>query len=169
MKLILFGLVLSFLIGCGFQLRGIERPEALSFDSIYIDGSDVDSDIHRILEEKFKRSNVQVSVKSSAAKYTVFIADERNSRRAIAHSSGQIISEFGITQEINFHLVDNKENVLIIEEQVSSERFYTFNDQILDTSFQEERLLREEMQKDIIEQIFRRINASIQEYQNKIE
>ena len=169
MKLTLFSLVLSFLIGCGFQLRGIERSEALSYDSIYIDVSDVDIDVLRILEEKFKRSNVQISDRSSAAKYTVFVADERNSRRAIAHSRGQTISEFGITQEINFHLVDNEENVLIIEEKVLSERFYAFNDQMLDTSFQEERLLRKEMQKDISEQIFRRINASIQEYQNKIE
>ena len=65
--------------------------------------------------------------------------------------------------------MDNEANVLIIEEKVLSERFYAFNDQMLDTSFQEERLLLKEMQKDISEQIFRRINASIQEYQNKIE
>ena len=167
MRLVLLSLVLCLLVGCGFQLRGTEQLEALSFDSIYIELSDVDSDILRTLGEKFERSNVQITDRSSSAQYVAFISGERNSRRAIAHSSGQMVSEFGITSAVNLHLVAISGDVLIIKEEVLAERFYVLNAQILDSSFQEERLLLEEMQKDISEQIFRRINASIHEYQNK--
>ena len=167
MRLALLSLVLCLLVGCGFQLRGTEQLEALSFDSIYIELSDVDSDILRTLGEKFERSNVQITDRSSSAQYVAFISGERNSRRAIAHSSGQMVSEFGITSAVNLHLVAISGDVLIIKEEVLAERFYVLNAQILDSSFQEERLLLEEMQKDISEQIFRRINASIHEYQNK--
>ena len=167
MRPALLSLVLCLLVGCGFQLRGTEEAEALSFDSIYIELSDVDSDILRTLEEKFERSNVQVTDRSSSAQYVAFISGERNSRRAIAHSSGQMVSEFGITRAVNLHLVNLSGDVLIVKEEVLAERFYVLNAQVLDSSFQEERLLLEEMQKDISEQIFRRINASIHEYQNK--
>lgn len=167
MRLASLSLVLCLLVGCGFQLRGTERLEALSFDSIYIELVDVDSHILRTLEEKFERSNVQVTDRSSSAQYVAFISGERNSRRVIAHSSGQMVAEFGITRAVNLQLVNLSGDVLINKEEVLAERFYVLNAQILDSSFQEERLLLEEMQKDISEQIFRRINAIIQEDQNK--
>ena len=167
MKFVSIIFVLSLLIGCGFQLRGTEQVVFLDFHSIYIETGDIHGDIHRILKDKFQQSKVEVSADSSEAQYTVLITDERNSRRAIAHSSSQIVTEYEIAQEVSLHLVNKEGDYLISQEKVSAERFYALNDQILDSSFQEERLLREEMQQDLSEQIFRRVSAGIQGYENK--
>jgi len=53
--------------------------------------------------------------------------------------------------------------------RVATERSYSFDNENLESSSEEEALLREEMRRDLSEQILRRVNISITNYQNSRE
>ena len=165
-------LIASFLFvsSCGFHLRGTQNLEmAADFESIHIEVRNEIGEMRQLLERNFLEANVEVLSSASKAEYSLLVYDERNSRRAVATTSNISVAEYEIVQQLSLELLSNDRKILIPRVTISAERTYTFDDQSLESSSEEEILLRQEMRRDLSEQVFRRVNASIRTHQSQIE
>tara|TARA_B100000029_G_scaffold511409_1_gene605376 strand:- start:689 stop:1198 length:510 start_codon:yes stop_codon:yes gene_type:complete len=160
---------LLFVSNCGFHLRGTHNLEMADFESIHIEVRNETGEMRQLLERSFLQTNVEVLSSASKAEYSLLVYNERNSRRAVATTSNISVAEYEIVQQLSLQLLSNDRKLLIPRVTISTERTYTFDDQSLESSTEEEALLREEMRRDLSEQVFRRVNASIRAHQSQME
>ena len=165
------GLIASllFVSSCGFHLRGTQSLEAADFESIHIEVRNETGEMRQLLERSFLEANVEVFSSASKAEYSLLVSDERNSRRAVATTSNISVAEYEIVQQLSLQLLSNDRKLLIPRVTISAERTYTFDDQSLESSSEEEILLRQEMRRDLSEQVFWRVNTSIRTHQSQME
>ena len=169
MKQLILLASLLFISSCGFHLRGTQNLNAADFESIHIEVRNAPGEMRQLLEGGFREANVEVLTSSSDAEFSLLVSDERNSRRAVATTSNISVAEYEIVQQVSLQLISNVRETLIPRVTISTERTYTFDDQSLESSSEEESLLREEMRRDLSEQVFRRVNASIRTYLGQVE
>lgn len=122
-----------------------------------------------LLRRSFQRSNKEVSNTASAAEYSLMVSGARNSRRAVATTSNISVAEYELVQAVDVRLLSHDREEVIPAVRITTERSYSFDNENLESSSEEEDLLQEEMRRDLSEQIFRRVNVSITNYQNSRE
>lgn len=154
------------LASCGFHLRGTQNATAADFDSIHIAAS---GEMLALLRRAFERANKKVTTTASAAEYSLSVSGIRNSRRAVATTSNISVAEYELVQAVDVRLLTQDRVEVIFSVRVATERSYSFDNESLESSSEEEALLREEMRRDLSEQIHRRVNISITNYQNSRE
>ena len=71
------------------------------------------------------------------------------------------MAEYEIRQEIDFELKASSGELLVPMAMIFVERTYTFDDENLESSSDEEELLLREMRQDLVLQIFWRMNTTI--------
>ena len=169
MKQIILLASLLFVGSCGFHLRGTQNLNAADFESIHIVVRNAPGEMRQWLERSFDEANVEVLSSAFNAEFSLLVSDERNSRRAVATTSNISVAEYEIVQQVSLQLFSNDRETLIPPVTISTERTYTFDDQSLESSSEEESLLREEMRRDLSEQVFRRVNASIRTHLGQME
>jgi LPS-assembly lipoprotein len=154
------------LASCGFHLRGTQNSAAANFNTIHISAS---GEMFSLLRRGFQRSNKEVTTTASAAEYSLVVSGVRNSRRAVATTSNISVAEYELVQVVDARLLSHDREEVIPTFRVATERSYSFDNESLESSSEEEALLREEMRRDLSEQILRRVNISITNYQNSRE
>lgn len=97
------------------------------------------------------------------------VSGARNSRRAVATTSNISVAEYELVQAVDVRLLSHDREEVIPAVRITTERSYSFDNENLESSSEEEDLLQEEMRRDLSEQIFRRVNVSITNYQNSRE
>lgn len=139
---------------CGWHLRGaLILPPDLS--SMYISARDTHSGVAADLKRTLESNKVEVTQSSSQAQMTMHIIEERNDRRTAAVSSGGLASEYELTMEVLYKITDSDNNILVPERTATVIRSYSFDPNTVTSAAQEERMLREEMRNDIIQQMAR--------------
>lgn len=154
------------LASCGFHLRGTQNAVAADFNTIHISAN---GEMLALLRRGFQRANKEVTTTASAAEYSLVVSGIRNSRRAVATTSNISVAEYELVQAVEVRLLANDRVEVIPAVRVATERSYSFDNENLESSSEEEALLREEMRRDLSEQILRRVNISITNYQNSRE
>lgn len=139
---------------CGWHLRGaLILPPDLS--SMYISARDTHSGVASDLKRTLEANNIEIARSSSQAQMTMHIIDERNNRRTAAVSSGGLASEYELTMDVRYKITDSDNNTLVPERTATVIRSYSFDPNSVTSAAQEERILREEMRNDIIQQMAR--------------
>ncbi len=154
-------LILVFsLSGCGFHLRGADEFSS-SLEVLHLTVRNVHGDLHQKLIRSFEQSGTSVIADSDGTGPGLNVSAERNTRRAVATTSTISVSEYELGLEVDIELSDRDGQMLIPETTLKTERIYTFDASSLTGSSEEEALLREEMQEDMVRQIIRRVNATM--------
>lgn len=157
MKYFVTPLVISLTLlvsACGWHLRGaLILPPDLS--SMYISARDTHSGVASDLKRTLEANNIDVASSSSQAQMTMHIIDERNNRRTAAVSSGGLASEYELTMDVRYKITDSDNNILVPERTATVIRSYSFDPNSVTSAAQEERILREEMRNDVIQQMAR--------------
>lgn len=156
---IVWGVFLLMLAGCGFQLRGEANvPEALK--TLYIQGINTQQDTLGLhLKRALVRNGITVvdDYQEGAAIFTVL--ENRYDRRVLSVGSNAQVREFELDAWVTFKVTDDKGEQLSDVQRVEASRDYQFDrDQILAMD-EQERVLREDLNKQMVQSILRRLSA----------
>ncbi len=160
----------SLLVGCGFHLRGaVNVPESLR--TVFVTGENPHSPIVMDVQRSMRASGVKLTSSAAAAPYTVYISSESEEKRSISVDAQAAAAEFQLRHSINFELRDPKGNALVGPDQLIGERVFLNDITNVVGKRDEERLIREEMRRQLAAQIMRRYQAldadRLEELQNQ--
>lgn len=151
-------LLLVLLLGaCGFQLKG---DASLPYKSIYIslpENSVLGADLRR----QIRANSGTVLADNAKDAEAVFIQISETRDRIIASLNSQgRAREYQLRLRYSFRLADNKGNLLIPVSNISLAREVTYDDNQVLSKAQEEEFLWQDMQRDLAQQILRRISTA---------
>lgn len=157
MKKILLIVLCSFLVSCGFQLRGSESA-SIPFESTYISA----------LEGKLIIPELKLAIQSSGktlvldkpqdAEAILHIISEKYSKHIWSISGSGRVREFQLRYRVSYRLTDSKGLEIVPPSVVSLSRIMPFADAQVLAKQTEEKMLTREMYRDISQQIIRRLS-----------
>ncbi len=152
------GLVLS---ACGFHLRGsVELPESLN--SVALTGTDRNSELGLGIRDAFNRSGSRVEDSPAQARSVLVILEDKTERRVLSVDGLGRASAYTLNYTLSFRLDTADGKPWIPRQSITLQRQYRFNpDTILAKGDQELRFYNE-MRRDAIDQMMRRLQAGVQ-------
>lgn len=159
LKYLLLTACCAALVACGFQLRGsADLPE--SIHTLYVQGINPRNDLGLAFRTALTRNGIHVisEYKEGAALLTVL--ENRLERRVLSvNPITAKVSEYELTLTVRLNLTDAQQNRLLQNEYYELQRDYIFDaEQVLGREA-EERLLLDEMYKQLSQTIIRRFSA----------
>ncbi len=150
--------MLIALAGCGFQLRG----EAIIPDSlkvIYIQGVEMNRDLGRELERSLTRNGVVVVSDYQKDSAILTIVEYKVDRRVLSVGSDAKVNEVELYGFAEFKVSDAEGHILSDQQRVEARRDLQFDqNQVIGTT-EEARLLREQLDQQLVQSILRRLAA----------
>ena len=145
----------AVLSACGFQLRG---QYTLPFSSVFIStpgGSVVALELRREL------ANIPTKLMPSAkdADAQLNIIEDRRDRQILSLSGAGRVREYDLKLRVVYQLVDTKGGVFIPTSEIQLSRILSYEDSRIIAKQQEEALLYQDMERDAVGQILRRMTA----------
>lgn len=151
--------ICMMLIGaCGWHLRGLE-PLPEEFKSLYLSIPNEGSELSRSLKRSLKSLGVDLVESAKDAPYTLAITNISNNRRTVSTNGRGKAAEYELTTVISYEIKNSAAETLLGPDKVSAEKIYLFDPDNVVSAFEEEQILRKEMQRDLIQQIIRRYQA----------
>jgi LPS-assembly lipoprotein len=152
-SLILAGLSALTLSACGFKLRG---PQPLPFKTIYL------GDLHNLLGGELRRQieysgTTTVTQNRAEAEVRLEVLRNDRNREILSLSADGSVREYDLERTLIFRVVDKAGNERLPANIVRARREYDFSDSQVLSKQREEDLLFEDMDRDIINQLVRRL------------
>jgi len=154
-------LLLLSLTACGFHLRGsVELPPALA--TMAVQDAKPATDIAPELRNALKNSGTQVS---ETASMVLALKAEQYGKRVLSVDSSGRAQEYGLSYTVRFLLKgvgteSERETVWLAEQTVTQTRDLRFDATAVLGAASEEAQLREEMRRDAVSQILRRLQQA---------
>jgi len=147
-----------FLQGCGWHLRGIQSlpPE---LQTLHLQTASETSDFTRSLKRSLKASDVTLADSRTGAPYSLVVSSIKRSTRTISTTNAAKVAEYAITSSVTFSVNNQEDEELVPPTLLSVEKSYYYNSANSISSYEEEALLRKEMQRELIQQLIRRYRA----------
>lgn len=153
------GLMLMLLAGCGFQLRGeASVPDELK--TLYIQGVNTQQNSLGVqLKRDLKRNGIKVleDYKEGAAIFTVL--ENRYQRHVLSVGSGAKVREYELEAWVVYQVTDENGELIGEKQRVEARRDYQFDETQILAMDEQERVLREDLNKQIVQSILRRLSA----------
>lgn len=150
-------LVATIVTGCGWRLRGTGVVENVS--SVHISSQGRFGDFYQALSRSLQASNISVVENATNAQYNIVILDQRSLRKTASVSVTVRVSEYQLTEEVTIMILAANGQPLLQRTTLSTERFFDFDENDVQSKEDEANLLRREMQSDLIRQIISHLNA----------
>ncbi|PHS67824.1 MAG: hypothetical protein COB23_09995 [Methylophaga sp.] len=152
------GVSLIALAGCGYHLRGA-APLIDSLKTMYIQGVNLREGLGFELKRGLKRNDVNVVTDYQEGSAVMTVLENRIERRVLSVGPDAKVSEYELHGQVKFSVSDGEGKVLIDSQQVEARRDYQFDqDQVLGKD-EEDRFLREQLNKQLVDSILRRLSA----------
>ncbi len=153
--------LIVMLSGCGWHLRGsFELPA--SMDRLYVKGAARYSELGVVIHDAFQSSNSILVDSPSQAKAILHILSDKTEQRILATDSSGRALEYEISYLLRFQVMDIQGEALVRDQQVKIKREYKYDPtNVLATSGEVQRL-KKDMIRASVQQMLRRINASLQ-------
>jgi LPS-assembly lipoprotein len=168
-KLLLFIVTSIALSACGFQLRGaynypfasavLQTPAASPDFGLAMRRSMETNASVKLLDE----TSAQALVAQGPAKadfVRIRVLEVFNDKKILSLSSGGKVREFQLEQRVKFDVVDAFERQILAPRTLNATREYSFSDAQALAKEGEERMLRVDMQADIIGQVLRQLQSA---------
>lgn len=142
--------------GCGFRMRG---PRPLAFDSLYV-SSGLNTPIGAELRRQILTSGTTTITEDPAAAHArLDIMRNARGREILSLSGAGTVREYQLTQSITFRVTDRAGVERLPPTTISARREYNFDDTQVIAKQQEEKLLYDDMERDLLMQLMRRLAA----------
>lgn len=152
---LVLGLAFLLVAGCGWRLRGSMTLPA-DIDAIYLQGSGA-----LILEEMaelLKSSQITVVDRPSQAQLIINVQRYDEERRIVAVGANTRVSEYELTVAATFSISNAQGHELLPTNEVSLIRSYDYDQNNILAMEAEERLIRQEMRRELARQIIGRLH-----------
>ena len=154
-------LVCSFLVGCGWHLRGAGTAQVLgNIGQVFVSG-DENTLLYRSVIKSLKFSNVGIADTSATAEIIITLINQRSKSRTATVSSSARISELQIIELVDVIISTGNGEVLLPKTTLRREKFFTYNEDNVSTNNEENKMLKREMIRKLAKNIIRRLNATI--------
>lgn len=153
---ILVLLALTVLAGCGFHLRG-SQTVALDFDKVFLQSDGAD----RLLPELRRQlayGSVSVAKLRSSAQVVLNVSDEQLDRRVLSVDpiTGKV-REYELGYEVYVQVTDLAGKELTRTQSVSFVRDYIFDETAVLGTYEQDRIIREELIRDAASAVLMRL------------
>lgn len=155
---VLTGFTLVTLVGCGFHLRGTATlPDSLK--TMYVQGVSMQQGLGLELKRGLIRNGVNVVNDYQDGSAVLTVLENKVERRVLSVGRDAKVSEYELHATVSYSVSDGKGKILSEAQQVEAQRDYQFNqDQVLGKD-EEERLLREQINQQLVQSILRRLSV----------
>lgn len=151
---VLASLAMTALAGCGFKMRG---PQPLRFKTIHL-GMDPYSPFAIQLRREIEASGTTTIVATPAeADVRLDILRNERNREILSLSGAGTIREYQLDQTIVFRVLDRAGNERFPATALRARREYDFDDAQAIAKQREEILLFNDMERDLLQQLMRRL------------
>ena len=153
--------LLAFVLSsCGFALRGATTGPIAS-DTVFVQSAQANSELTQALSAALTDAQLRLLDSAQGAHYVLQIGAEQfnsrtstvNGRARAAQYTLQLSTEVSLSQQ---------GNEIVNEETLSVERSYFEDTANIAGSTQEVAILQEEMRRELVEQVMRRLRAAAQ-------
>jgi len=158
LRLTILFLFASLLTGCGFHLRGnVDLPA--NYQRMAIEGVSPYSELGMKLKSRLQANGVQV-VEAAGAQVILKLSQVSYQRRLLSVSavSGKT-AEYELHYSLMMSVRDRQGNVLVSEQPLQLLRDYVHDQNNVLATDNEEAQLRKDMERDMVGQILRRLQA----------
>ncbi|WP_152220076.1 LPS assembly lipoprotein LptE [Pseudomonas sp. SCB32] len=166
-SLALIGLA-SVLTACGFQLRGL-GDTTFALKEVDLTARNAYGETVKDLQQVLEGSGVKVV---SRAPYHVILAREDVSTRTVSYTSSARSAENQLTNTLDYE-IRGTNDLLLLSGQVQVRKVYVQDENNLVGSDQEAAQIREEMRRDLVQQMAMRLQlitpAQLDDLQRKAE
>lgn len=153
-RVLLAGLGLVALSGCGFRMRG---PQPLAFATLYV-GVDGNSELGAALRRRVLTSGTTRVVDDPAsADARLEVTRNSRTREILSLSAAGKVREYTLLQTLTFRLIGRAGNELLAPVTLTMRREYNFDDTQVIAKEQEEALLFRDMENDLLQQLMDRL------------
>lgn len=153
-RLSLIAIVIATLTACGFHLRG---PSEIPFNSIFIEGNTLV--ISRDLRKSLKTSDIEILPSAKGAELRLDLVGEEREKRILSLASEGTVNEYELYYRVHYRTKLAGQPLWDEVHTVESRRDYTYSDANLLAKQTEEKKLNQNMQRDVINGIMRRLTA----------
>ena len=148
-------LAAALLLGaCGFQLRGTGGGEAFALRELDLRAEDRYGDAARQLRTLLESSGVRVH---PGAPYQLVLLEEEIGQRTASFTSGARSAEYELTAALDYQIRSRQHPLL--ENRLETQKVVAHDQNNLIGSEQERQLQLEEMRRDLLQQLVRRLQA----------
>lgn len=141
---------------CGWHLRGtLTLPEGL--DSVYLQNDSNAQVLGRTLERLLAANQIQIAERPAAAQVIIKLLGFEEDRRVVAVGDNTLVTEYELIATADFSVETARGEVVSPPSAVSVIRAYQFDQDNVLGMAEEQRLIMEEMRRDIAQQIIRRL------------
>ncbi len=152
-NLVVAGLAL-LLSACGFQLRGTGET-SFALEEINLQARNSYGDTAKDLEELLKDNGVRVY---PGARYTLDLVREQNRQRTASYTTAARTAEYELSSVLDYQFRGPQDTVLL-EDSVEVRKVYVHDSSNLIGSDQEAEQLRQEMRRELLQQVSMRIRG----------
>jgi LPS-assembly lipoprotein len=144
--------------GCGWHLRGSGQV-ASNISSVHISGQDKKGRFYRSLSRSLQANDITITDSTAEAQFNIITLNQRSTRRTATVSSGARVSEYQLTELVDVIIIAADGTQLLPKTTLSTERFFDFDENDVQSKNEEAELLKREMLDDLVRQIIRRLSA----------
>lgn len=153
-RLYFVSLLIAGLTACGLHLRG---PSDIPFDSIFIEGSTLV--ISKDLKKSLKTSGIVILQSPKDAELRLELVGEESEKRILSLAGAGTVNEFELYYRVHYRTKLANQATWSEVHTIESRRDFTYSDANLLAKQTEEKKLNENMQKDTINGIMRRLSS----------
>jgi len=149
-KLLVFGLMVSGLLACGFQLRGQpDLPDSLRQIAVECDGNNYWALCQR-LRQQLAANGAQIL---ETAPYTLRIHQVRTDQRTAAVDPDATAAEYELSKHARYQLLESSSSRLLAEREVSHSRLYRHNSARLIAVYREKERIGNSLEQQLADNI----------------
>lgn len=145
------------LAGCGFRLRG---PQTMAFETLYISGipehSKFSADMRRGIEAG---GSTRIVSTQEEAEVHLEVLNNRRTRSILSIAGDGSVREYQINRFLVYRIRHQDGRILVEPTTLRARREYNFDDEQTLAKRREEDLLYEDMERDLLQQLVRRLAA----------
>jgi LPS-assembly lipoprotein len=162
MKRVVSNSVVAFLLmlimGCGFHLRGAADLSD-NLKVMHIEGLNLQRDIGLYLKRGLVSNGITVVDQPQADSAELKIIENQFDRRVLSVGSNAKVSEYELYARIRFSVLDAQGKTLAEGQSVEAQRDYQFDEDEVLGRESEEALLRDQLNKELVQSLLRRLSA----------
>ena len=155
-RLLLSITLLCVVTACGWHLRG-SLPLPSGLDSIAVINQAETTELNAQLVSLLKANNVTIADAVNDAQLIITIVSQQNSRRIATYGSNARVSEYELGNEAVFSVSNSQGELLLPLTDIATSRTYRYDENDVVGMSGEERLIQQEMLRELAQNILRRL------------
>jgi len=149
--LLSLALIAATVSACGWRLRGSDDGTTLS-QKIYLTPSS--GTVYTNLKNTLDRKQGEINI--AEADINIILGNERYTRRDSTVNSNLQTTQYKLTLFVPYEILDQQGKALTPQTSAEVIRYYTFNQNAINSSAKEEATLKREMARQLARQILQR-------------